>query len=256
MPIDIQLKDPEILVIVCPAHNGKMALPENEFFEAAGLENASRMILYDETRLKMFAGMPPELKTFQCVLDYLKNFIQEHQFKKVIITGASAGAHTAMVLGHLLKVDHVVAFSAYPYNSEKMMAEMQDPSWKTWRRTLQPLNDLEDDVRCYLDVADLIKDWNGKTEYEAHVSRHHIWDYRRAQYLEGLPHVRVITHAYDRHALSGMLKRRGELANCFRFPFKRSHPVKELFFRVVYHFKSDRDNFKKIPDSKASNHKA
>jgi acetyl esterase/lipase len=179
------------------------------------LVKTSKIIVSDPTRRKTLYGLPPEFPCFFDVINYLQERISSLQPKKVITTGTSAGGHTALLLGHLLKVDKAVAFAPYPYLSLKEARKRQDPIKKSIRRFTQQLDEFPDAVKPYLDLRPHLSKWNGKTEYNIHVSRGREWDYRRANYLRGCPHVSIIDHPFDTHGVAKELAQLNQLSQCF-----------------------------------------
>ncbi len=131
MPITKIITDSKTLVIATTGFANKLGLPTDEFFEAAGLTEASKIIISDPTKHKTLGGIPPDFPTFSDLVQHLKEELVKYSPEQVITTGTSGGAYTAMLLGHLLKANYVVAFSAYPYLTAKACKKMGDPSLQT-----------------------------------------------------------------------------------------------------------------------------
>ncbi len=209
------VEESKTLVIATTGFRNRFFNKNLDFFESANLMSTSRIVIKDPTKRKTLGGLPPKFPTFFDIIDYLQDTISSIQPKKIITTGTSGGAHTALLLGHLLKADQVVAFAPYPYLSIDEAKKRQDPALKSMSRVIKPLNELPDDVKTYLDLRPHLSTWNGKTEYNIHVSLDHQWDYRRASYLKGCPHVSIITHPFGTHGVARKLAESNQLHQCF-----------------------------------------
>jgi hypothetical protein len=216
----------DTLVIAATGFARKLNLPVPEFFEKAGLSDAARLIITDRTRLHTLDGLESEFSSFFQFLDYLRGEVRRISPTQLICVGTSGGAHTALLLGHLLKAQQVVAFSPYPYLSIKQLEARKDPALRSMGPVVRRLDNLPDDVKPFFDLAGVLSSWNSVTRYHVHVSRYLEWDFRRAQYLKGLPGVEIVAHPYHVHAVVSPLARHGKLARCFQFPYRAAfHPM-------------------------------
>lgn len=218
------LKDSKTLVIDVKGF-GSAASPI-QFLKDAGFKNASKIVIRDSSGLKTLGGLLPDFPKFNDLLEYLKGIIATHHHKRLYITGASGGGHPALLLGHLLQADKVVAFAPYPYLSLKVAEDKNDPAFVSFRKLLDKFDNLPNDVKPYLDLADVLVNWNGKTKYFVHVSRFHEMDYTRAQYLQGLPKVKIVDHPYETHVIASALKKDNAFKKCFRLPSRQKRAEK------------------------------
>ena len=233
MAIVKELASSDTLVIAATGLANKLNLPVNAFFKKSGLLSASRIILTDPTKNLTLAGLPPEYPSFHDIVGYLRQEIADISPDKLIITGTSGGAHTALLLGHLLKANHVVAFAPYPYLSISELKTRKDPTLQSMRRVVLGLNSLPKKVKKYLDLRNVLSEWNSITQYDVHVSRYNKWDYRRMAYLLDLPKVSVISHPYSTHAIAEPLARQDILRKCFKFPYEHEHRLTDAFLHLL-----------------------
>ncbi|QTR49252.1 alpha/beta hydrolase family protein [Candidatus Thiothrix anitrata] len=215
MSIIKEICDSNTLIIAFTGYANKLNIPVNAFFLKSDLVSASKLIVFDESKRKTLGGLPPEHPTFFDVLNHLKNEIKSISANKIIITGTSGGGHSALLYGHLLQADKVVAFSPYPYVSIKTATLMQDPALHTMKKVLDLFDELPKQEKEFLDLKEVLATWNGKTEYFIHVAKDNEWDLKRALYLQGTPKVRIIEHPYNVHGIAGALARDGKLSKCF-----------------------------------------
>ena len=219
MPVIKQLEKSDTLVIACTGIGNKLNVSVEDFFRASGLGLVSKIILIDSTTRLVLGGIQPEFASFAALVEYLKEEILNISPQNLIITGNSGGAHTAILLGHLLKANKVVCFAPYPYLSKEDFVRLGDPALKSMIRVMTRLETLPDDVKKYFDLKQVLANWNDVTEYFIHVSKYHDWDHKRAMYLNESPKVLIVKHPYKTHAIVAPLAREDKLKQCFQFPY-------------------------------------
>lgn len=220
MSIVTEQKKSDTLVIAATGLANKMGLLVPDFFREAGLADCSKIVIVDPSIRLTLGGLPPEYPSFFDIVDHLQQEISRLSPEKLITTGTSGGAHTALLLGHLLKADYVVSFAPYPYTSRKEFKRMEDPALRSMRRVIERLEVLPKEVHKFYDLKDVLSEWNRKTQYYVHISRDNEWDYRRAMWLEKMPGLSVIPHPFKMHSISSVLAHHGKLRECFEFPYK------------------------------------
>ncbi len=232
MPLVKKIQHSDILVIAITGYGNKLNFPVDQFFIKAKLDDASRIVIIDKSKLQTLGGLLPEFPSFFDLVDHLKKIIMTTPHKQLIITGTSGGAHTALLLGHLLKANEVVAFAPYPYLSISEAKKMKDPALRSMRRVLDKLDLLPNQVKKFLDLKNVLLDWNEVTQYYIHVSHYNKLDYQRATYLGGLPNVNIISHPYREHAVASMLGKDSKLSNCFNFPYVKIYRHGDLILHL------------------------
>jgi hypothetical protein len=212
---EVIVETSSILVIGITNYGGGFGLPVRKFLIASGLDKHSTIIVSDPSRLKTLNGVSPEYETFFDFLKYLEEAVLRISPKQIILTGASGGGHTALLVGHLLKADYVVAFTPYPYLNIDEAIKKQDPALKTMWRILEKLDALPLEIKKYFDLKTVLSEWNKVTKYYVHVSRDHKWDFLRSMYLEDTPNLSIIAHPYSEHSVVSVLSKHGKLTECF-----------------------------------------
>lgn len=217
MPITEEIKDSNTLVIAFPGFANKLHMPLDEFFLKAGLKTASKIIVYDKSRRKTFFGIPPDFRTFFDVVKHLKTRVNSISPETLICVGTSGGGHPALLYGHLLGANKAIAFSPYPYLSMEMAELMQDHILlKTLRNKFaKHIKRMSAREKKFMDLREVLCNWNKKTEYIIHVSKKHESDLKRAGYLRNLPHTQIIEHPYSAHCIAATLAKKAELSKCF-----------------------------------------
>lgn len=234
MPIIIEITDSKTLIIAITGLACRLGLPTGEFFKAAGLTETSKIIISDQSKHKTLGGLPPNFSTFSDLFQYIKDEITKYNPGQLIVTGNSGGAFTAMLFGHLLNANYVVAFANPHYLTDKDCKKLGDPSLNTMARLIRELDKLPANVKKYLDLKDVLAKWNGMTQYYIHVSRFRKWDYRPAMILKDIPGVTIITHPFFTHAVTRTLADNNNLRRCFEFPYIDD----SIFIKSVYFLKN------------------
>lgn len=233
MPIARNIIQSDTLVIAATGINFKLALPVDAFLEKAGLNDKSTIIITDRSRRLALGGVSDECPTIFALVEYLRQEIAQLSPGKIVVTGSSGGGYTAMLLGHLLKADHVVAFAPYPYTSRAAFVRQKDPALHTMDRIIESIERLPDSVWKFFDLRQVLSQWNGVTEFYVHASRYHKPDRDRALYLKGLPHVELVLHPYLLHSVPSVLARAGKLQLCYNLPYTREpYSLKAGLLRV------------------------
>jgi hypothetical protein len=215
LPITVEKKDSDTLVIAFTGFSNKLQLPTNQFFIESGLALCSRAVVFDPQRTSCLNGVMPDCPTLADVVKNLKEVIADISPKKIITVGTSGGGHSALLFGHLLKADLAVSFSPYPYISMKVGTELNDPMITEHPKAIVRYHKLPSEAAKYGDLKDVLCNWNSVTKYRVYAGRYNTIDALHASYLEGLPSMEVNWHESDAHSLAPKLSREGLLRSCF-----------------------------------------
>jgi len=189
-------EDPRVLVIAFTGFASALMMTPFDFFQVSGLLKYSRILLRDDTKRCFLGGLPPIAESFAQLLDWIRARIRDLAPEKILAIGTSAGAGTAMMAGHELKVDFTHAFSPYTFmdmpNIVKYNTESLVPQYT---RYLEHIWALPAEVHKYFDTAELLKTGNGVTRHYVHVCKKSPLDMLRARHVSHCPNVKVF--AYD-----------------------------------------------------------
>jgi hypothetical protein len=220
MTVKIRIRDSKVLVIAFCGFNDRLMMPTWRFKQEAKLKDVSWITLSDPSRHLYLKGIGSELPTFAALLDELRSQIAQIEHTRLIMIGTSGGSHAAMLSAHLLKADEAVVFAPFPYLDIEIAKALGDRGVKAWGRVGERIKEIPD-VAQYLDLRNVLKDWNGKTEYKLHSGTGED-DLKRAEYIADMPHVTLFKHAVERHSVASHLAEYGQLANCFDSAMMRS----------------------------------
>ena len=211
----VELNNSADMVIAVTGFNSKLMIPVDQFMRGAGMENYSKIILFDPLRAMFLSGVPGHFDSFSDMISKLGDLVKQHCRGRLIVLGTSGGAHTALLVAHSLKADMCIAFAPYPYLSKKKIKEVQGESEAgRFQDIVERCNRMTGEAGRYLDVADTLCESNGKTDYFVHVSQENDKDCRRASSLESLPGFKIIKHPGKSHAVVAQINRYGLLSWC------------------------------------------
>jgi hypothetical protein len=201
-----QGSDPEVLLIVFSGFADFSVSQPFHFQQVAGLYPYSKIFVRDPTRRMCLHGIGGQLDSLEKLIDALRQTAQRLKATRIITVGSSGGSFPAILAAHLLKADYCHAFSPFPYaNLERAILRMDWQIIRRFRRTVAKLNFLPTRTRKYYDLRKVLMDTNNHTRYFLHVCRHYRWDYKRAQYLAGLPNVMALGYPCDQHVVARYL---------------------------------------------------
>lgn len=224
----------ETFVLAFTGGSKKLNLSITDFFEAANLTKVSKLVITDASHRLCLGGFPPEIPTFFDFVNFLQQEKAARRPEQLIVVGTSLGGYTALLVGHLLKADQVVVFGPCCYLDKQIAQRMNDPALRKNKTFVDNINKLPVEVKNFFDLRAVLAESNHKTKYYVHVSRYNLWDYRRAQYLKGVPGLSVIRHYYSSHAVAADLARENRLERCFRFPYKPDKRLKYYYTWLRY----------------------
>ncbi len=185
------------LVFVFSGVLGQMGMGEDAlaFIKSAGLMKKNFAIFRDLARSRYRLGVSEEIPDIGSLIAWMERFRDEQpQVERVHLTGNSMGAGTAIICGHRLGADSVVAFSL-PWIDN-------------------PDGDLEADGVEW-DLRRLLSKPNGRTRYHIYYSVENPRDADNAVQLEGLEGVVLHPLDADDHNVIPLLAESGRLAAHF-----------------------------------------
>jgi acetyl esterase/lipase len=190
-------------------------MPAFDFHAATGLTSFSRIMVRDPSRMLYMRGVPGYAASFPELIERLRSEIAALAPRTVTCVGTSAGGFPALLIGHMLEVEVVHAFSPPTYLT--LTATLRQRDWRQIQRVpaFIALSTLPRQVRQLMDLRRPLAKWNGRTDFTIHVCRDHPRDPKRARYLEGLPHVHIVEHGCKGHKVAFHLARKGTLKHIF-----------------------------------------
>lgn len=163
----------------------------------------TKLFLRDESKDYFYHnGIPGLTGSMEENADFLKYFIQKIGAKRVSFVGASAGAYSALVMGHMVGVDDIHLTSLVSFLNRDLS---EDPDKaQLWDGIFDNVNQLVAERgidRKYLDSRNIVLENPGKvTAVKLHVSSNEPVDLNHAARIWDQPHVDTVFHDRGRHA--------------------------------------------------------
>lgn len=196
--------DDSVLIIAFSGGARKLDVPVHEFFETTKTLGYNRILLWDKHYMFYHYGVDGRCRDWPSLLDYLRKEIVRLQPKTVFCVGTSSGGYAALIAGHHLKADFVHAFG--PQTKIDLTAagirNARHPIHR-WRMSVSRRV-----YRDALDLAPMLKRFNGKTRYFVHYGAGHEIDRGFAERIAGMPSVTTLGYRCNAHAIAIFLAKR------------------------------------------------
>ena len=200
-------RNDSVLVIAFTGGVGKLMIPVFEFFETTKTLGCSRILLQDQYRRHYQRGIDEQRPDFDSLVAYLKEEIARLCPKHVFCIGTSGGGYAAILAGYLLCADYVHAFSPQTSRDPVDRGVSGGPSrlsrWRGNRREMTK--------HTLIDLAQVLRQSNGKTTYFIHYGHGCSEDRRHAEHLAGLPRVFLLGYPSATHRIAIFLAKKGFL---------------------------------------------
>lgn len=172
----------------------RMILHPLEFVQRTQLMKRNLLFFRDLHHNMYQRGVAPEVPSLEAFFRYQRRQFERFTWaKQFYCVGSSGGAYAAIASGHVLEADVVWAFSPPTVVPKKFRSEHHPVASK------------------YLDLAELLRDGNGVTEYRIYYSAGNEHDRKAAKNLEKLPGVKLFPQRGGGHGVIGRLKFNGGL---------------------------------------------
>ena len=173
-------------------------------------KNIDKLFLRDINCRYYLTGLKNTSNSFEETKDFLKNFVKEPKYKKIIGLGCSAGGYAAILYGHLLKFTKVIAFSPQTVLNDTKELLIEDiynaPKTCKWLRNLNKHSTFFQEI---LDLKNLLP---FNTSIDIHYARraNHGTDKKHALYIQS-KNCKIIEHESANHMIALELRDTGKL---------------------------------------------
>lgn len=173
-----------------------------EFVRSTAHADCSKVYCLDPKFVWYQTGINEELNSIPKVTDKLRGLIEEANPSQVRFIGVSAGGFAAIMFGHFLRVDSVHAFGCQTFLTKELEEQYYVAGMEDYDTKGLELPSRED---CILDLAPLLTEWNGKTDYTLHVGSGSVKDVIYARHLEQCPGVSIEYYPCKTHACASQM---------------------------------------------------
>lgn len=196
--------DPRTLVVGFTGFHGRLGTTRMQFLQLAGLEQYSRLVLWDSSFRFFVGGLPGAAKGCSALVKLLRARIAELAPERVIVVGCSGNGFAALLYGHAIGADVVHAFSPAVSLDLATVQLIQPGAAAHYRDMLAEITSSGVD-RALLHLPDVLAKDNGKTRYFIHYGKAAKDDAERARFISGRPGVHLIEHETREHPTAELL---------------------------------------------------
>lgn len=130
MATDFSSKSDVMLVAFGGLKGGIGRILPFEFFNLTKDIDTKKIYVRDLSLAWYHKGLPGIAKNIDGVAKYLGGLVKKSGAKKVIVVGNSAGGYAALLFGHLIDADVVLAFAPQTFISQRERKTHKDTRWE------------------------------------------------------------------------------------------------------------------------------
>lgn len=181
-----------------------------EFVKSTAHADCSKIYCLDPNLNWYQSGINAELNSIPKMSAYLQELLNLAQPTHVRFIGVSAGGFAALLFGHLLKADSVLAFGCQTFLIPELEEQYRVPGMEEYDTKGKSIPSGGEYI---LDLYPLLSTWNGKTIYTLHVGEGCLKDRIYAEHLKACPNVQIKYYSCNTHACaSQLLQAQGKLS--------------------------------------------
>lgn len=173
-------------------------------------KSINKLFLRDITCRYYITGLKNTSKDIESTLSFIRNFAKDPKYKKIIALGCSAGGYAAILYGHLLEFDKVIAFSPQTVLTDTKEFLIEDKY--NAPKTCKWLRNLNKDNEFYQNILDLKNLLPFKSSIDIHYSNraNHGSDKKHALYIKS-KNCNIIEYSSNNHMIALELRDKGIL---------------------------------------------
>lgn len=203
---------PHLLIALGGIKQG-LGIPPFEFMRSLEDMPCDRLFLRDFNQAWYHMGIDDQRNSLAAVLVSIRELIHQHSYRKVVVLGNSMGGYGALLLGHLLQANTVLAFAPQTFIGPWMRLWHGDQRWK---EQLAHVHASRQATPAYFDLKRVLKSGRGATTIHVYYSPSDVLDAVHARRLQGLPGVELHAIADGAHEVVKVLRDSGTLHQLIR----------------------------------------
>lgn len=196
-----------------------LGMPVFEFYNALKGIECDKIFIKDINQSWYHQGINDAYSDINQLAAYLKDLIEKNEYKKVCFIGNSMGGYAALLLGSVLNIPNVIAFSPQTFIDRKNRFLFND---KRWKKELRGVYVYPKREKAFFDLKKYFNNSNFSYDGEMNIyySPADKLDKIHAERLHKLSFVKLHSFPKGGHGLVKDLKNSGELNKIFVETFK------------------------------------
>lgn len=189
-----------------PAAGPGAAAPPFEFFNLVGGAPVGKILVRDLDQIFYQRGVRGLGATIDEVVEGLRPLVAGRD--RVVFVGQSAGGYAAILLGALLGVDEVLAFSPQTFLDRRLRRRHGDDRWPDCVAEIRGMRRAE---RRHLDLADVLRAGPSRTAFHLYYGSENRLDALHCRRLGAVPTVVLHPWPTGSHAVARRMREEGSL---------------------------------------------
>lgn len=196
------------LMITLGGINQGFGIPPFEFVRSLEGMPCDMLFLRDFSQAWYHLGVDQQRNSLAALLTSIQEFIQQRGYRNVVVLGNSMGGYGAILLGHLLQANTVLAFAPQTFIGPWLRRWHGD---QRWREQLANVHASPRATPAYFDLKRVLKSGKGAASVLVYYSPVDALDAVHARRMHGLPGVEVHAVADGAHEVVRVLRDNGTL---------------------------------------------
>lgn len=165
-----------------------------------------KVYLRDLHRAWYHYGIDEKITSLDMIEKYLTTLIKERGYTRVCLMGSSMGAYAAILIGHRICADQVMAFSPQTFIGKWKRLITWDRRWEEYISKIKNKDERYTDVVKYLTGSSFCD-----TRLDVYYCSDHRLDALHARRLKNIPGINLIPVEIGGHLVIKALKEQGQL---------------------------------------------
>lgn len=197
-PLILEINNSDSLLVIFGGIKQGIGLPIFEFRNVLKNVVCDKVFVRDFNQAWYHKGIDSSINNLSVLESCLSDIITSHSYKRVVFLGNSMGGYAAILLGTLLNVNKVIAFSPQSFIDKINRYYYKD---KRWASQLKKVYLNNKDQRKYYDLKRVLKKSKAKVLIDIFYSVNHNLDKIHSERLRKNKNVRLNPFEANNHNL-------------------------------------------------------
>jgi hypothetical protein len=206
--ITYDFNDNNTVLVAFGGINQRMGMPIFEFHKTISGIQADKIFIRDFSQAWYQKGIDFQINSISALIDHLRSVLFERNYDRVCFIGNSMGGFAAILLGTILNVDHIIAFSPQTFIDKWNRLYYLDFRWKN---QINSVHKNKNKIKEYFDLKSFLPKKTYNSIIEVYYSPLHRLDRIHAKRLKNIKNIDLNKVYEGGHAIVKTLKNEGIL---------------------------------------------